>query len=138
MKSSFLLIALTSMACCFAQDFHGFSLDGPGFPSNSQRPAPLCTTPLRSPDVAVVRYAHPVPDAASRSTSGSWLPSAQAPLLLEFKNHTIDSALSYRFEGRSVVYTDLMNSTRTVPANRIDWNETAKLNRLRGIPDPVK
>lgn len=130
-----LLLLLTALAAGFGQDFHGFSIDGPSFPSNSKRAAPDLTIPSVSPSVGAVHYAHPVPNTAPVNVAGTVLPTVKAPVLLEFKNHTVESALTYRVDGKALRYVDLMNVTRAVPASRVDWSATAKLNRIRRMPD---
>jgi hypothetical protein len=130
-----LLLFLAPIAGCLGQDFHGFSIDGPSFPSSSERAARDLTIPSVAPSVGAVPYAHPVPGVAPVNLPGTLLPKVKGPVLLEFKNHTLESALAYDLNGKALRYVDLMNVTRTVPANQIDWPATAKLNHLRRMPD---
>jgi hypothetical protein len=126
-----LLLFVVPLTYCFGQEFHGFSLDGPAFPSTSNLVVPEIAIPFVSPQMGSIPYAYPVP-ATDRS---GLTRRTQAPTILEFKNHTVDSALSYRLEGRTLHYVNLLNAKRTVPANRIDWTRTAKLNRLCRMPN---
>ena len=127
MKScSGLFVFLIPLTCCFGQEFHGFSIDGPAFPSTSNRAVQDMALPSATPPVAAIPYAYPVP----RTGHSSIAAETRHPAILEFKNHTVDSALTYWLDGPTLHYIDLLNAKRTVPANRIDWTRTAKPNHL--------
>jgi hypothetical protein len=127
MKScSRLFLLLIFLTRCFGQEFHGFTIDGPAFPTTSNPAVQEITIASAAPPIAAIPYSYPVPRAARPAIATE----TRHPTILEFKNHTVDSALTYWVDGPTLHYIDLLNAKRAVPANRIDWTRTAKLNHL--------
>jgi hypothetical protein len=107
-----------------------FGMNAPGFPDTSDRGTQPALAPVRSTITSSVPYMYPVgPSRLGASGSGKVTP--RVPYMLSFKDKTVDSALTYWIDGHTLHYLNLSNESRSLPAKRVDWNATARMNQAR-------
>jgi hypothetical protein len=130
-------------SCCFAQfSFTGsnsstalhFNINSPGFRDTSARVVTSVTPPSSS--LGTLPYTYPVrPQRFGKGTfdhPGLAATVTSRPRILAFKDRTIDSALAYWVEGRTLHYVNLLNEEKSLPEKRVDWNVTARMNHAAG------
>jgi hypothetical protein len=113
----FLALGIFFPLAAFSQTFNGFSIDSPSFPSTSQRTLAVEPTSGMPPIDLTPPPVHVV--AVGSALRGAPKLSAKPPVILEFKNHTVDSALRCWRTGSTVHYIDLLNREHSVAARSL-------------------
>jgi len=112
-----------------------FGLEAPGFPDSSARTLELEAVAPRVSPAPSVRYAYPVRQFRfGRDAMTNFAASGRAggrPLMLVFRNQTVDTSWTCWIEGTMLHYINSFNSHATIPVKRVNWKLTEETNSMK-------
>jgi hypothetical protein len=114
-----------------------FGLEVPGFPDSSARTLELEAVAPRVSPAPSLRYAYPVRpfrfgrDAMASTILGASGHAGGRPLMLVFRNQTVDTSSAYWIEGKMLHYITSFNFPATIPVKRVNWKLTEETNSMK-------